>query len=53
MYGEEHDSHNEDDVDDSRSKVKCEKSEQPKNDQNCCEYPKHVFNSFDRKVSAK
>ena len=26
--------------------VKCEKSKQPKNDQNCGDYPKHVFISL-------
>jgi hypothetical protein len=50
MYGQEHDSHNEDNMDESRSNVKREKSEQPKNDQNCSEHPKHVFNSFNRKL---
>jgi len=39
-------------VDESRSNVKCKKSEQPKNDQNCSDYPKHVFNSFHRKACA-
>jgi len=50
MYGEEHDSHNEDDVDESCGNVKRKKSQQPKNNQNCSEHPKHVFNSFCRKV---
>ena len=52
MDGEEHDSHNKGDVDKSRSNVKRKKSEQPKNDQNCSEHPKHVFNSFYRKARA-
>jgi hypothetical protein len=52
MYGQKHDPDNQDDVDESRCNVKRKKSQQPKNDQNCCEYPKHVFNSFYRKVSA-
>jgi hypothetical protein len=52
MYGQKHDSHNQDEVDESRSNVKRKKSEQPKNDQNCSEYPKHVFDSFCRKVPA-
>jgi hypothetical protein len=26
--------------------VKCEKSQQPKNDQNCGDYPKHIFISL-------
>jgi len=52
MYGEEHDSHNQNDVDESRSYMKRKKSEQPKNDQNCSEHPKHVFNSFYGKVPA-
>jgi hypothetical protein len=52
MYGQKHDPHNQDDVDESRCNVKRKKSQQPKNDQNCREYPKHVFYSFYRKVSA-
>jgi hypothetical protein len=52
MNGKQHDSHNEDDVDESRGNVKRKKSEQPKNDQNCSEYPKHVSNSFYRKMRA-
>lgn len=52
MYGQKHDSYNQGDVDESRCNVKRKKSQQPKNDQNCCEYPKHVFNSLYRKVSA-
>jgi hypothetical protein len=39
-------------VDESCGNVKRKKSEQPKNDQNCSDYPKHVFNSFYRKVRA-
>jgi hypothetical protein len=50
MYGQKHDSHNQDDVDESRCNVKRKKSQQPKNDQNCGKYPKHVFSSFYRKV---
>jgi hypothetical protein len=52
MYGQKHDPDNQDDVDESRCNVKRKKPQQPKNDQNCREYPKHVFNSFYRKISA-
>jgi hypothetical protein len=31
------------DVNESGGYVKCKKSKQPKNDQNCGDYPKHVF----------
>jgi hypothetical protein len=30
-------------VNESGGYVKCEKSKQPKNNQNCGDYPKHVF----------
>jgi hypothetical protein len=33
-------------VDETDSHVKCEKSKQPKNNQNCGDYPKHVFFSL-------
>jgi hypothetical protein len=33
-------------VNESGSYVKCEVSKQPKNDQNCGDYPKHVFISL-------
>jgi hypothetical protein len=41
-------------VDEPGRDVKCEKSEKPKNDQNCGDYPKHVFISLcpDAKTSA-
>jgi len=35
MEHEEHYAHEEDDVNESRRNVKCKKSKQPKNDQNC------------------
>jgi hypothetical protein len=33
-------------VDEACRYVKCEKSKQPKNNQNCGDYPKHVFFSL-------
>ena len=35
MEDQKHDTYNEDDVNESGRNVKCEKSEQPKNNQNC------------------
>jgi hypothetical protein len=52
MYGQKHDPHNQDDVDESCCNVKRKKSQQPENDQNCGEYPEHIFNSFNREWSA-
>ena len=52
MDDKEHNPHDEGDVDKPRSNVKREKSQQPKNDQNRCKYPKHVFNSFYRELRA-
>jgi hypothetical protein len=46
MEDQKHDTYNEDDVNESGRNVKCEKSEQPKNYQNCGNQSKHVFNSF-------
>jgi hypothetical protein len=43
MEHQEHYSHNECDVDESTGDVKSEKPKQPKNDQDRCDYPKHVF----------
>jgi hypothetical protein len=33
-------------MDETGGYVKCEKAEQPKNNQNCGDYPKHVFFSL-------
>jgi hypothetical protein len=46
MEDQKHDTHNEDDVNESSGNVKCKKSEQPKNNQNRGDYSKHGFNSF-------
>jgi hypothetical protein len=46
MEGEEHETYDEYDVDETSGDVKGEKPKQPKNDQYRCDYPKHVFNSF-------
>jgi hypothetical protein len=43
MQDKEYQSHNQDNVNKSGGHVKCEEPEQPKNDQNCGEHPKHVF----------
>jgi hypothetical protein len=42
MEEEEHYTHDEGDVNESTGDVKCEKPKQPKNDQDRCDYPKHV-----------
>jgi hypothetical protein len=46
MQHKQYQSHNQDNVNESCCYVKCEKTKQPKNDQNCGEYPKHVFISL-------
>jgi hypothetical protein len=46
MQHKEYQPHNEGDMDESSGHVKCEKSKQPKNNQNCGNYPKHVFISL-------
>jgi len=42
MQHEQDQAHDEDDVNETGGYVKCEKSEQPENDQNCGDDPKHV-----------
>jgi hypothetical protein len=46
MEGEEHNSRDQNDVNESRGNVKCEKSEQPKNNQKRGDYSEHMFSSF-------
>jgi hypothetical protein len=46
MQHEQNQSHNQSNVNESRGYMKCEKSEQPKNDQDCGDYSKHVFISL-------
>jgi hypothetical protein len=46
MEHEQYQAYNQDNVNESGSYVKCEKSKQPENDQNCGNYPKHVFSSL-------
>jgi hypothetical protein len=50
MQDKQYQAHNQDKVDESSSHVKCEKSKQPKNNQNCGDYPKHVFISLRLRV---
>jgi hypothetical protein len=46
MHHEQDQAHNEGNVNETGSYVKREKSKQPKNNQNCGDYPKHVFISL-------
>jgi hypothetical protein len=46
MEHEQDQANNQGNVNESRGYMECEKSEQPKNNQNCGDYPKHVFISF-------
>jgi hypothetical protein len=46
MQHEQYQAHNQSHVNESGRYVKREKSKQPKNNQNCCNYPKHVFISL-------
>jgi hypothetical protein len=46
MQHKQYQTHNQDNVNESRGYVEGEKSKQPKNDQNGGEYPKHVFISL-------
>ena len=41
MNHEQYQPHNQDNVNEASSHVKCEEPKQPKNDQNCGDYPKH------------
>jgi hypothetical protein len=43
---EHYQAHNKNNVNQTCAHVKCEKPEQPKNDQDCGDYPKHVFISL-------
>jgi hypothetical protein len=43
MQHEQDQTHNQDDVNETGGYVKCEKPKQPENDQNCSDYPKHVY----------
>jgi hypothetical protein len=43
MQHEQYQADNQSRVNESGGYVKCEKSKQPKNNQNCSNYPKHVF----------
>jgi hypothetical protein len=43
MQQEQYQTDNQHNVDESAGYVECEKSEQPKNNQNCGDYSKHVF----------
>jgi hypothetical protein len=46
MKQEQNQADDQDNVNETRRYVKCEKSEQPEDDQNCGEYPKHFFISL-------
>jgi hypothetical protein len=46
MQHKQYQAYNQGNVNESGGYVKCEKPKQPKNDQNCSDYPKHVFISF-------
>lgn len=46
MEDEQDEADDEDDVDETGGYVECEKAEQPKNDENCGDDPKHVFISL-------
>jgi hypothetical protein len=46
MQQEQYQAHNQGHVNESGGYVKCEKSKQPENKQNCGDYPKHVFISL-------
>jgi hypothetical protein len=43
MQHNQYQGHNQDNVNEIAGNVKCEKSKQPKNNQNCGDYSKHVF----------
>jgi hypothetical protein len=51
MQHEQDKSHHQGEVNEGGGQVKCEKSQQPENDQNCGDYPKHV--SIPLRLSAK
>jgi hypothetical protein len=46
MQQEQDQGDDQDNVDETGGYVKCEKAEQPENDEDCCDYPKHVFISL-------
>jgi hypothetical protein len=46
MQHEQNQTDNQSNVNESTSHVKCEKPKQPKNDQDCGDYSKHVFISL-------
>lgn len=46
MQEKQYDANNQGHMNESGGYVKCEESKQPKNDQNCSDYPKHVFVSL-------
>jgi hypothetical protein len=46
MHQKQYQAHDKGNVNESAGDVKCEKSKQPKNDQNCGDDPKHVFISL-------
>jgi hypothetical protein len=46
MQHEQNQTHNQGNVNEGAGHVKCEKPKQPKNDQDCGDYSKHVFISL-------
>jgi len=52
MQNEQNEAHNEGNVNESSGNVKCEKSEQPKNNEDCGDQSKHVLSSFYFRVRA-
>jgi hypothetical protein len=46
MRKEHHDADYQQHMNYAAGNVKCQESKQPKNNQNCCDYSQHFFNSF-------
>jgi hypothetical protein len=53
MYDEQNDTHNESNMNETAGNVKCEKSEQPKNDKNSCDDSEHVFHRLSNEINTR